>query len=49
MHFLIYLSGLLPCYFVDVLGFMIGISAMREYLRDGKMTKMVIFEITDDR
>ncbi|AES99245.1 replication factor A protein 1 [Medicago truncatula] len=34
-------------YLVDVLGFMTGISVEREYVRDGKVTKMVIFEITD--
>lgn len=34
---------------VDVIGFMTGISAEREYVRDGKVTKMIVFELTDDR
>jgi len=42
-------NGLFPSYFVDVLRFMTGISAERDYVRDGKVTKMVVFEITDAR
>jgi len=34
---------------VDVIGFMTGISAEREYVRDGKVTKMIVFELTDER
>jgi hypothetical protein len=30
--------------FVDVIGLMTGISVEREYIRDGKLTKMVIVE-----
>jgi hypothetical protein len=33
----------------DVIGLMTGISAEREYIRDGKITKMVIVELTDAR
>jgi hypothetical protein len=28
---------------------MTGISNEREYIRDGKVTKMVVFQLTDDR
>jgi hypothetical protein len=35
--------------FEDVMGFMTGISDEREYVRDGKITKMVVFELTDKR
>ncbi|PNX68439.1 replication factor A protein, partial [Trifolium pratense] len=35
-------------YLVDVIGLMTGISAEREYVRDGKLTKMVVIELTDD-
>jgi hypothetical protein len=35
--------------FVDVIGLMTGISVEREYIRDGKLTKMVIVELTDHR
>jgi hypothetical protein len=31
----------------DVIGLMTGISAEREYIRDGKITKMVIVELTN--
>jgi len=37
------------CYFADVFGLMTGISAEREYVRDGKVTKMIVFELIDDR
>ncbi|KAK2377056.1 replication factor A protein [Trifolium repens] len=30
-----------------VIGLMTGISAEREYVRDGKITKMVVIELTD--
>ena len=32
---------------VDVIGVMTYISAEREYIRDDKITKMVIIELTD--
>jgi DNA polymerase III alpha subunit len=32
---------------VDVIGVLTGISVEREYVREGKMTKMVIIELTD--
>jgi len=34
---------------VDVIGVMTAISAEREYVKEGKVTKMVILELTDDR
>jgi hypothetical protein len=34
---------------LDVIGYMSGISAEREYIRDGKLTKMVVVELTDHR
>jgi hypothetical protein len=34
---------------VDVVGLMTDISAEREYVRDGKVTKMIVLELTDDR
>ncbi|WJX66776.1 hypothetical protein P8452_51297 [Trifolium repens] len=34
-------------FLVDVIGYMSGMSAEKEYIRDGKITKMVIFELTD--
>ena len=34
---------------IDVIGMMTAISPEREYVRDGKVTKMVILELTDDR
>ncbi|KAK2375329.1 replication factor A protein [Trifolium repens] len=34
-------------YLVDVIGVMTGISTEREYIRDGKVTKIVIIELTD--
>jgi hypothetical protein len=40
---------LLICCNLDVIGLMTGISAEREYIRDGKITKMVIIELTDHR
>jgi hypothetical protein len=33
----------------DVIGVMTGISAERQYVRDGKLTKMVVIELTDQR
>jgi hypothetical protein len=35
--------------FADVIGLMTGISPEREYVRDGKITKMVVIELTDAR
>jgi hypothetical protein len=35
--------------FLDVIGYMTGLSAEREYFRDGKITKMVVAELTDHR
>ncbi|WJX38287.1 hypothetical protein P8452_25966 [Trifolium repens] len=34
-------------FLVDVIGYMTGLSAEREYFRDGKITKMVVAELTD--
>ncbi|WJX88899.1 hypothetical protein P8452_70940 [Trifolium repens] len=34
-------------FLVEVIGYMSGMSAEKEYIRDGKITKMVIFELTD--
>jgi len=34
---------------VDVVAIMIGISDQREYICDGKITKMILLELTDDR
>ncbi|KAK2426302.1 replication factor A protein [Trifolium repens] len=34
-------------YLVDVIGVMTGMSDEREYIKDGKITKMVIIELTD--
>jgi hypothetical protein len=34
---------------LDVIGVMTGISAERQYVRDGKMTKMVVIELTVQR
>jgi hypothetical protein len=36
-------------YIADVIGVITGISSEREYIRDGKVTKMVILELTDHR
>jgi hypothetical protein len=35
--------------FVDVIGYLTGLSAEREYIRDGKITKMVVAELTDHK
>jgi hypothetical protein len=35
--------------FADVIGLVTGMSAEREYVRDGKITKMIIVELTDHR
>jgi len=35
--------------FVDVIGLMTGISSKQEYVKDEKVTKMVVFELTDER
>ncbi|PNX84691.1 boron transporter 4-like protein, partial [Trifolium pratense] len=41
-------SYLMPSYVPDnVIGVMTAISAEREYIRDGKVTKMVVIELTD--
>jgi hypothetical protein len=37
------------CICLDVLGLVTGLSEEREYLRDGKITKMVVVELSDDR
>ncbi|WJX79155.1 hypothetical protein P8452_62302 [Trifolium repens] len=34
-------------FLVDVIGYLTGLSAEREYIRDGKITKMVVAELTD--
>ncbi|KAK2409557.1 replication factor A protein [Trifolium repens] len=34
-------------FLVDVIGYMTELSAEREYIRDGKITKMVVVELTD--
>ncbi|MCI22324.1 replication factor A protein, partial [Trifolium medium] len=36
-------------YLIDVIGLMSGISNELEYIRDGKVTKMVVLELTDNR
>jgi hypothetical protein len=33
----------------DVMGLVTGISPEREYVRDGKLTKMIVVELTDSR
>jgi hypothetical protein len=33
----------------DVVGIVTGMSAEKEYVRDGKITKMIIVELTDHR
>jgi hypothetical protein len=33
----------------DVIGLMTGVSAEREYIGDGKVTKMVVVELADAR
>jgi len=33
----------------DVMGVMTGISAERQYVRDGKLTKMIVIELIDQR
>ncbi|XP_045831134.1 uncharacterized protein LOC123922461 [Trifolium pratense] len=35
-------------FLVDVIGLLTGIYAEREYVRDGKITKMVVLELTDE-
>jgi hypothetical protein len=37
------------CWDADVIGVMTGMSVDREYVRDGKITKMVVVELTDHR
>jgi hypothetical protein len=37
------------CYLTDVIAVVSGMSAEREYVRDGKITKMLIVELTDYR
>jgi len=34
---------------IDVIGLMTGISVEKEFVRDGKVTKMLVIEITDQR
>lgn len=34
---------------IDVIGLMTGISAEREFVRDGKPTKILVIELTDHR
>ncbi|KAK2363627.1 phenolic glucoside malonyltransferase [Trifolium repens] len=36
-------------YLIDVIGLISGISNEREYVRDGKITKMLVLELTDKR
>lgn len=33
----------------DVMGVMTRISTERQYIRDGKVTKMIVIELTDER
>ncbi|MCH80683.1 replication factor A protein, partial [Trifolium medium] len=35
-------------FLVDVVGLISGISAQREYIRDGKVTRMIVLELTDN-
>ncbi|WJX89952.1 hypothetical protein P8452_71903 [Trifolium repens] len=35
------------CYLIDVIGVVTGITIEREYIRDAKMTRMIILELTD--
>jgi len=35
--------------YVDLIGLLSGISYEREYVRDGKVTKMIVVELTDQR
>jgi len=35
--------------YVDVIGILSGIFSDREYVRDGKVTKMIVVELTDHR
>lgn len=35
-------------FLIDLIGLLSGMSPAREYVRDGKMTKMMVVEITDD-
>jgi hypothetical protein len=35
--------------YVDVIGYMTGLSVEREYIRDEKITKMIVAELTDHR
>lgn len=36
-------------FFLDVIGLIIGMSAGMEYIRDGKITKMIVIELSDER
>jgi len=36
-------------FFLDVIGVLSGMSAKREYVRDGKVTKIIVIELTDHR
>jgi hypothetical protein len=42
-------NGYPVCFPADVIGVVTGMSAEREYVRDGKITKMIIVELTDHR
>ncbi|MCI04794.1 replication factor A protein, partial [Trifolium medium] len=35
-------------YLVDVIGLLAGLSTDREYLKDGKVTKIIVLELTND-
>ncbi|KEH22092.1 hypothetical protein MTR_7g032985 [Medicago truncatula] len=36
-------------FLVDVIGVLSGMSTEREYVRDGKVTRMIVIELTDHR
>jgi len=36
-------------FYTYIIGLLSGVLAEKEYIRDGKIVKMVIIEITDDR
>jgi hypothetical protein len=38
-----------PPLYVDVAAVVTGVSGEREYIRDGKVVKMVLLELTDNR
>jgi hypothetical protein len=49
VYVLLWLFIMILIELVDVVGLMTGISAEREYVRDGKVTKMIVLKLTDDR